>query len=117
MHFYRPGREVRKIIVERILLLARKVKEKRNKFSKNNFQDRTAEDKNFIMCSFRYAMSISSSRTHIFLSLEHITSFCLFSCFMLRLKQLREQHNIIRYVLKILTKTQKKTLPELDALL
>lgn len=35
-------------------------------------------------------------------------SLSCFSCFMLRLKQLRKQHNIIRYVLKILTAREER---------
>jgi hypothetical protein len=64
------------------------------------------------MCIFRYAMSISSSLTHIFaLSRNGSTYHFFFAVFMFyaAIKTTREQHNIIRYVLKILTKKQNLT--------
>lgn len=88
---------------------------KKNETNSRKTTFEKARDKNFIMCIFRYAMSISSSLTHIFaVSLPPWLVSLLFRpvfMFYAAIKTTREQHNIIRYVLKILTKT------ELDALL
>ena len=61
---------------------------------------------------FRYAMSISSSLTHFFAHslppwLVSLLFFLPVFMFYATIKTTREQHNIIRYVSKILTKKYK----------
>lgn len=81
--------------------------ERSNKFTRKSAI--AIDDKNF------YHVNLSLRSVHLFIALSPrlpdvslFLSLPCFSCFMLRLKQLRKQHNIIRYVLKILTAREER---------